>query len=81
MAFAELLPKEMHYQKARRSVLLCIHRSSDSRFIAGISASSAMVLLGNLGVVRMLYQGFQQVAAPGGLVDKANIFQRILWTD
>ncbi len=52
----------------------------DSRFIAGISASSAMVLLGNLGVVRMFYQGFQQVAAPGGLIDKANIFQRIFWT-
>ncbi len=52
----------------------------DARFIAGISASSAMVLLGNLGVVRMLYQGFQQVAAPGGMIDKANIFQRIVWT-
>jgi YYY domain-containing protein len=51
----------------------------DTRFIAGISASSAMVLLGNLGVVRMLYQGFQQVAAPGGLIDKANLLQRILW--
>ena len=52
----------------------------DSRFIAGISASAAMLLLGNLGVVRMLYQGFQQIAAPGGLIDKANIFQRIVWT-
>ena len=52
----------------------------DSNFIAGISASSAMVLLGNLGVVRMLYQGFQRVAAPDGIIDKANIFQRILWT-
>jgi YYY domain-containing protein len=51
----------------------------DSRFIAGISASAAMVLLGNLGVVRMLYQGFQKVVAPGGQIDKANIFQRILW--
>ena len=52
----------------------------DSRFIAGISASSAMVLLGNLGIVRMLYQGFQQVAAPGGAIDKAGIFQRLFWT-
>ncbi len=52
----------------------------DSRFIAGISASSAMVLIGNLGVVRMLYQGFQQVAAPGGVIDNASIFQRIMWT-
>ena len=51
----------------------------DSRFIAGISASSAMVLLGNLGIVRMLYQGFQQVAATGGIPDKVNIFQRLLW--
>jgi YYY domain-containing protein len=51
----------------------------DARFIAGISASSAMVLLGNLGVVRMLYQGFQQVAAPGGLIENANLFQRIIW--
>jgi YYY domain-containing protein len=51
-----------------------------SRFIAGISSSAAMVLLGNLGVVRMLYQGFQQVTAPGGVIDKANIFQRIIWT-
>jgi YYY domain-containing protein len=39
-----------------------------------------MVLLGNLGIVRMLYQGFQEVAAPDGLIDKANIFQRIFWT-
>lgn len=52
----------------------------DSRFISGISAASAMVLIGNLGVVRMLYQGFQQVAAPGGNIDQASIFQRILWT-
>ena len=52
----------------------------DSRFIGGISASSAMVLLGNLGVVRMLYQGFQQAGAPGGLIGKANILQRIGWT-
>ena len=52
----------------------------DSRFIAGISASSAMVLLGNLGVVRMLYQGFQQIAAPGGVTDNANLIQRIFWS-
>ncbi len=51
----------------------------DSRFIGGISAASAMILLGNLGVVRMVYQGFQQLAAPGGLIDKGNIFQHIFW--
>jgi YYY domain-containing protein len=69
------------WKKSEASGILPRPRASlfDSRFIAGISASSAMVLLGNLGVVRMLYQGFQQVAAPGGLIDNANIFQRILW--
>ena len=51
----------------------------DSRFIAGISASAAMVLLGNLGVVRMLYRGFQQVAAPEGLIDQGNLLQHIVW--
>ena len=51
----------------------------DARFIAGISASSAMVLLGNLGIVRMLYQGFLQIAAPGGAIENSNVFQRSLW--
>ncbi|MGD0611843.1 MAG: DUF2298 domain-containing protein [Anaerolineales bacterium] len=52
---------------------------SRSSFYCGLAAASAMVLLGNLGVVRMFYQGFQQLAAPGGLIDKAGILQRIVW--
>jgi YYY domain-containing protein len=48
-------------------------------FVGGISASAAMILLGNLGIVRMFYQGFQRMAAPGGVIDNANIFQRIIW--
>jgi YYY domain-containing protein len=52
----------------------------DVRFITGISASAAIVLLGNLGIVRMLYQGFQRVAAPGGLTEGANFFLRIWWS-
>jgi YYY domain-containing protein len=52
----------------------------DSRFIAGISAAAAMVLLGNLGIIRMLNQGFQRAAAPGGVADGGNIIQRIWWS-
>ena len=52
----------------------------DSRFIAGISASSAMVLLGNLGIVHMLNQGFQRVAAPGGVTEGASLIQGIWWS-
>ncbi len=47
--------------------------------ITGFSASAAMVLLGNLATVRMFYQGFQRLAAPGGVIDNANIFQRLAW--
>ncbi len=47
-----------------------------SRFVGGISASAAMVILGNLGIIHLLNQGFQRVAAPGGVVEGANFFQR-----
>ena len=33
--------------------------------------------LGNLGIIHLLNQGFQRVAAPGGVVEGANFFQRI----
>ncbi len=46
---------------------------------AGLAASMMTVALGNLGTVRMLYQGFQRMAAPGGIIDDANIVQRIIW--
>ncbi|MBU4226459.1 MAG: glycosyltransferase family 39 protein, partial [Chloroflexi bacterium] len=67
-----------------------------SSFIPGLAASSAMVLLGNLGILRLFYRGFMCSAAPsarigftnihdciiapGGLIDKASIFERIWWT-
>ncbi|MCJ7435106.1 MAG: DUF2298 domain-containing protein, partial [Anaerolineales bacterium] len=50
-----------------------------SSLIAGLSASFLTVLLGNLGTVRMLFQGFQRLAAPGGTIDNANVVQRWLW--
>ena len=51
----------------------------DSRFVAGLLAALLMVVLGNLGTVRMLYQGFERMAAPGGNIDNANIPQRLVW--
>lgn len=49
-------------------------------FVGGVSASSAIVLLGNLGILHMLEQGFERVAAPGGVIDGGNLFQHIWWT-
>jgi YYY domain-containing protein len=53
---------------------------ADTRLIAGGLAAALMVGLGNLGTVRMIYRALQQLAAPGGVIDPANIFQRLAWT-
>ncbi|MFC2063734.1 DUF2298 domain-containing protein [Chloroflexota bacterium] len=47
--------------------------------LAGVVSASVMVLLGNLGILRMLYQGFQRIVAPGGDISGANIVQRLWW--
>ncbi|MFN2121849.1 MAG: DUF2298 domain-containing protein, partial [Anaerolineales bacterium] len=52
----------------------------DRRLWAGLLAAALMVVLGNLGTVRMIYQGLQRLAAPGGVIDPANILQRLAWT-
>ncbi|MFH1523872.1 MAG: DUF2298 domain-containing protein, partial [Chloroflexota bacterium] len=65
-------------------------------FIAGLTGSAVLVLLGNLAIVRMFYRSFMCMAAPssqlggigihdciitpGGSVDQANIFARFWWT-
>lgn len=48
-------------------------------FLAGISASIGMVLLGNLGTVRMIWQGWQKIANPAALNQAATLFERIGW--
>jgi YYY domain-containing protein len=49
-------------------------------FITGIAAALAVGVLGNLGTLRMIYQGYQKLAAPGGNIEGANIIFRIFWT-
>jgi len=51
----------------------------DPRLMAGLLAALLMVVLGNLGTVRMIYQGLERIAAPGGIIDNANIVQRLIW--
>ena len=51
----------------------------DPRLLAGLLAAALMVVLGNLGTVRMIYQGLQRLAAPGGVIDGAGIVQRLIW--
>jgi hypothetical protein len=51
----------------------------DQRFLAGVLAALLMVVLGNLGTVRMVYQGLERLGAPGGNIDTGNIGQRFVW--
>jgi YYY domain-containing protein len=48
-------------------------------FITGMAAALAVAVLGNLGTLRMIYQGYQRLAAPGGNIEGANIIIRIIW--
>lgn len=49
-------------------------------FIGGISAALGMAVLGNLGTIRMIYQGYQRLAAPGGSIEGANFILRFIWS-
>lgn len=54
---------------------------SDSRpLLTGLSTSAAIVLLGNLGVVRLFVLGFQRNGAPGGVIEGANLLEKVWWT-
>ena len=49
-------------------------------FGPAIMASLFMVVLGNLGSLRMILHGYQRLAAPGGVIDGAGVLARLLWT-
>lgn len=50
------------------------------QLVTGLSASFLTVLLGNLGTIRLIFHGFQRIAAPGGTVPvDASIFQKWVW--
>lgn len=40
----------------------------DMRSVSGIAAALMTVLLGNLGTLKLIFWGFQRIAAPGGVV-------------
>jgi YYY domain-containing protein len=48
-------------------------------FFTGIAAAFAVAVIGNLGTLRMIYKGYQILAAPGGNIEGANIISRTIW--
>jgi YYY domain-containing protein len=51
-----------------------------SPYIPALSGAFGLAVLGNLGTVRMIYQGFQRMVAPGGNLEDATLFMRWAWT-
>ncbi len=52
----------------------------DFRLVSGLAASFMTILLGNLGTIRLLFNSFQRIAAPGGLVPVDTVFfQKWIW--
>jgi YYY domain-containing protein len=49
------------------------------QFWIGLAASLGMAVLGNLGTVRMIFQGYQRLVAPGGVTEGAGILTRWVW--
>lgn len=51
---------------------------SSTSFYAGVTSSILLLILGNLGTVRMIWQGFQKLVAPIS-IDEGSIFQHWAW--
>ncbi len=49
-------------------------------YIYGLAGAAGLVILGNLGTVRMIWQGLQRLAAPDGSILIANVFERFIWS-
>ncbi len=47
--------------------------------LAGVAASLAVLVAGNLGTVRMMWQGLQRLGSPGGLIEEARFFESFKW--
>ena len=52
------------------------------RWLAGLCAGAGLVLIGNLGTVRMIYEGWQRMVVSTDMVNdpKASFFDRLGWT-
>jgi YYY domain-containing protein len=49
-------------------------------FWSGIAAIFLVLILGNLGTVRMIWHGLQKLGSPSGNIDVANMLERLNWT-
>jgi YYY domain-containing protein len=50
-----------------------------SPYLPAIAAALGMAVLGNLGTVRMIFQGYQRLVAPGGVIEGAGVITHWIW--
>jgi YYY domain-containing protein len=50
------------------------------RLAVGLAGALGMAVLGNLGTVRMIWKGYQMLAAPGGVIEGAGTIQQLIWS-
>ncbi len=53
---------------------------SQRRFLSALAASLGMAVLGNLGILRMLVQGYQRLAATPDQLAEGWFFRKLFWT-
>ncbi len=56
------------------------HRFRDIPYLGGLAGVAGLAVFGNLGVLRMVFQGLQRLVSGGINVLEGGFFQRIKWT-
>ena len=56
------------------------NRYRDKPYLGGFAGVAAVAVFGNLGVMRMVFQGLQRLASGGINVLEGSFFQRVKWT-
>jgi len=49
-------------------------------FVAGIASTLIILILGNLGTIRMIWHGFVRLGSPTGTLESSTYLDRFIWT-
>jgi len=67
------------WYKKRETEMTATHQPRMAPWIAGLMSAIGMMILGNLGTVKMMWEGTVKLAAPGGVIEGFGVFQKITW--
>ncbi len=67
--------KQLHEDEDPDAIRANTFRST----MAGLISIFTVLIMGNLGTIRMIWQGLQRIVAPGGVIDHAGFVNRFIW--